>query len=135
MYKKYVVMMISFVCFSLSTSISFGGVEQRYIGPGGGECVLFARKLVPALPYGLFDFEDKKRIIKSKTPKKGRVAIIDVGNSVGHVAVVVDVDKKGKNKCITIRESNFPRAGIWERKAKASDLSKAEKELRIIGYF
>lgn len=121
-----------FLCF---TDISFASVEQVRLSDGGGECVIFARKLVPSLPSGLFTFNDKKRTINHDDPKKGSVAIIDVGNNVGHVAAVVDVDKKGKKKSITIRESNYPRSGIWERKAKSSSLNKAEKELRIIGYY
>jgi hypothetical protein len=87
-------------------------------------CVKWARKFCPSLPYGLWTIWDKKKIINAKSAKKGRVAIISVGLPWGHCAVVV---QPGGNH-ITIREANYRTCKITERHDTA-------KNLKILGYF
>lgn len=69
-----------------------------------GNCVFYAREAIPTLPTGLFNLDDKVNIINSNVPNAGSVAIIDVGDSTGHVAVVESVNEDGT---MTISESNF----------------------------
>lgn len=125
----------SIILIGLFAVSSFAEVSGTKISNGGGECVNFARSKVPSLPHNLFNMDQKKAIINSQKPKEGSVAIIDVGNRVGHVAVVVDVDKKGKKKSITLEESNYPSSGVYRRKAAGRDIDELERELRIVGYF
>lgn len=124
------------LCLSVA-SIAFAEISREKIdnGPHGGVCVDYARTLVPSLPHSLYKYQDKLNIINSKKPKKGSVAIINVGNDVGHVAVVTKVDDDGKKQGLTIQESNFPSYGVWKRKATAKHLKDAEKELNIVGYY
>lgn len=108
-------------------------------GPHGGNCVLFARTMVPSLPGPLNNFEEKRRIAKSNKPRKGSVAIIQVGGAlanIGHVAVVTKVDDDGNKLSITLREANYPRPGVWERKVTCEkDIHKCEKQVNIVGYY
>jgi len=86
-------------------------------------CVFYARSKVPSLPYGLWTLWSKKRIINSRKPSKGRVAIMDAGPW-GHVGVV----KFAGSKHVTIRETNYKRGKKTERHG-------TEKSLKILGYF
>ena len=87
-------------------------------------CVIWARGKVPSLPYGLWTLNDKKKIINAQNPKKGNVAIMNVGGNVGHVSFVKYV---GKNH-LTIQEANYKSCKISERHDTA-------KALKIVGYF
>lgn len=110
-------------------------------------CVKWVRQnKVPSLPTGLCTLEDKKKIIRSQTPRVGSVAIIDphflskkgddcdgkllkVGTSIGHVAYVKGVKKKkGKQDVITIEEANY-------KKCKISPRTGTKAELQIIGFY
>lgn len=88
------------------------------------ECVFYARCRLPSLPYGLFTLADKQAIINWHTPEPGVVAIIDVGNDVGHVAYVEAVD----GDILTLAESNWIPDTCGTR-------SGTEAALGIIGYF
>lgn len=114
------------LCLMFTTQMAFGAVKVSKIGKDKYKnCVLYARSRVRSLPYGLFSYKDKLKIINSKTPKVGSVAIIYVpSHSYGHVAVVTKVSG---NK-ITIEESNWDRSQLTRRTGTA-------KELRIKGYF
>lgn len=92
--------------------------------PFGQNCVMYARSKVPSLPYGLFTFEQKKRIETNSKPKEGDVAIIRTNQKWGHVAVVTYVGKRH----ITIKESNWWSGYVSER----HDTPQA---LRVHGYF
>ena len=87
-------------------------------------CVLYARSKVPSLPFGLWTIGDKNKIINSRKPEKGSVAIMSVGLPAGHVGVVVKV---GSNH-LTIQEANFKSCKITERHDTA-------KNFHITGYF
>lgn len=87
-------------------------------------CVLWVRQRVPSLPFGLWTLKDKKAIINSSKPKKGRVAIIETGEAPGHVALVI---KKGLSH-VTILEANYKACQITERHG-------TQTSLRIVGYF
>lgn len=88
-------------------------------------CVKYARCKQPKLPYNLFTYQDKLNIINTQTAKAGYVAIINVGNDVGHVAYVQSV----KGTVITIRETN------WCSTTKVSTRSNTKASLKIVGYF
>jgi len=126
----------------LSSNVVFA--EKIATGPSGNNCVEYAKSLVPELKRysGLWFLDDKKQIINSDKPKKGRVAVINPGNRdketgkiIGHLAIVISVDDEGKNKSITIQEANFPSPGIYKRKVSGKKIDDVEKELHIIGYF
>ncbi|MDD2498880.1 MAG: CHAP domain-containing protein [Desulfitobacteriaceae bacterium] len=87
-------------------------------------CVLWVRKRVPNLPFGLWTILSKKKIINSDKAKEGRVAIMNVGLPFGHVGIVKEV---GKNH-ITIQEANYKLCKVTERHG-------TEKDLKILGYF
>jgi hypothetical protein len=87
-------------------------------------CVLYARCKVGTLPYGLNTYAQKVAIINSYVAAAGNVAVINVGNAVGHVAYVKSVS----GTTITIRESNWCSGKITERSGTKSALS-------ITGYF
>ncbi len=86
-------------------------------------CVKFARRYVPSLPFGLWTLTDKKKIINSYAPTVGDVAIMSVG-LFGHVGVVQEIS----GEIITIKEANYKTGQITERSGTAS-------ELKIVGYF
>lgn len=92
--------------------------------PNRCNCVFYARKRVPKLPYGLWTIWNKKKIINSHKAKIGRVAIINTGLPWGHVAVIVG---KGSDR-IVIQEANYYTCKITERQG-------TEKDLKILGYF
>lgn len=87
-------------------------------------CVKWVRDRVPRLPFGLWTINDKKKIINAKNPKKGRVAIMNVGLPWGHVGIVTDV----KERKITIKEANYKFCKVTERQGTKS-------ELKILGFF
>lgn len=86
-------------------------------------CVFYARRKVPSLPYGLWTLRDKTKIINSKHPKEGRVAIMALGYW-GHVGVV----EKVRGNKIYIKEANYRRCRKTKRKGK-------EREYKIVGYY
>ncbi|MFN4868482.1 MAG: CHAP domain-containing protein [Pseudanabaena sp.] len=89
-------------------------------------CVLYAKQQVPSLPNGLWTLQDKIRIINSRQPSVGAVAIIDNKvNRWGHVAVVRKINPNGT---ITIQESNWGGCGIRFR-------TNTPARLNILGYF
>lgn len=87
-------------------------------------CVLFARRYVPKLPYGLWTLGDKRKIINASKPKVGSVAVINAGPW-GHVAVVTTVWGNGM---VTIKEANYKTGRITERR----DIP---VKLKIEGYY
>lgn len=74
-----------------------------------GNCVLYARSLVPQLPYNLTTYNQKKAIINHRFPRVGSVAIMPVsGSSYGHVAVVDNVAIRSDGGfLLTLKESNW----------------------------
>ncbi len=126
--------------FALSAVLVAGvcqaAITTEVIGTFNGECTAYARSKVPSLPYGLYTFNDKLRVINSRSCKAGSVAIIDVGNSTGHVAVVESCDNSGSMQGIKIVEANWKAGKITRRSSRVSgSISKSESELRIRGYF
>jgi|GEM_PF-3264998 len=98
------------------------------LGGKGGvlcSCVLFARTLVPALPYGLHNYRDKLDIINSQTPAVGHVAIMKSPSGLGHVAVIKSVNEDGS---LTIEEGNF-------RRCKRNIRTDMPEKMNIKGYF
>jgi hypothetical protein len=87
-------------------------------------CVLFARCKVPSLPFGLSTYAAKKAIVNSTTASSGAVAIINVGNTVGHVAYVKSVS----GTTIYIREANWCSGQV-------SDRSGTKTGLNIVGFY
>lgn len=111
-------------------------------GPYEDNCVKYLRYVRGVnFPNGvdLTKWDAKLSIRNKGTPKKGRVAIIDVTSGKykenGHVALVTDVDDKGKKKSITIEEANNPSPGYWRRRVEGSKLSDIENKLNIRGYY
>jgi len=96
-------------------------------GKGGAlcSCVLFARTLVPALPYGLHNYQDKLEIINSHTPEVGHVVIMKSPSGLGHVAVIKSLNDDGS---ITIEEGNF-------RRCKRNIRTDMPDRMNIKGYF
>jgi len=104
-------------------------------------CVCYAKWLVSsfgkgAYPGGLY-LGDKKKHILTQEPKKGRVAIIEIGLPYGHAAYVADVDDSGKEKSITIYESNNPPGVERKRvlKGKNESIKEIQKKFKIAGYW
>ncbi|MEY4905885.1 MAG: hypothetical protein RLZZ292_3700 [Bacteroidota bacterium] len=89
-----------------------------------GNCVLFARCKVPSLPFGLTTYAQKKAIINTTIATAGSVAIINVGNTTGHVAYVKSVS----GITIYLRESNWCGTKVTDRSGTAT-------LLKIVGYF
>lgn len=136
----FVVMMASSFAYAGSfsyTTTNFKKGDKYYNASHRYNCVTYARWLQPALPYGLFSLADKKAIIKSSSPKKNSVAIINVGNSVGHVAYVADVDDSGSSRSITLYEANYPSGVERKRVLKGKDKSVKDigKNFGIVGYW
>ena len=96
------------------------------------ECVIYARCRLQGktLPYSLFTYDDKVRIITTYSASANSVAIIKVTNSkgvnngVGHVAYVEKVD----GSTIYIAESNWSPGKITRRNGTMSSLN-------IVGFF
>ena len=110
--------------------------DKYYLGHNE-ECVLYARRHVPSLPYGLFSANDKKKIINSHTPKAGSAAIMSIGG-VWHIGVVKSTDVSGSSRNILIAEHNIPVGVKTPRYRKAtcgSKTSDCEKALSIVGYY
>ncbi|MBL8253130.1 MAG: CHAP domain-containing protein [Candidatus Competibacter sp.] len=122
--------------FALVAGVCHAAITTEVIGTFKGECTAYARSKVPSLPYGLYSFNDKLRVINSRSCKAGSVAIIDVGNSVGHVAVVESCDSSGSMQGLKVVEANWRAGQITRRSSRVSgSISKSESELRIRGYF
>lgn len=94
------------------------------INPLGFNCVLYARSRASGLPFGLWTYADKVKIINKKKPEKGDVAIIKTTQIWGHVAIVTHVGRMH----LTIQEGNWKTGKVTER----HDTPQA---LRIAGYF
>lgn len=94
------------------------------INPLGWNCVLYARSRMPGLPFGLWTYADKVKIINHRKPEKGDIAIIKTNQIWGHVAVVTKIGSLHT----TIQEGNWKTGKITER----HDTPYA---LRITGYF
>lgn len=136
----FVVMMASSFAYAGSfsyTTTNFKRGDKYYNSSYLYNCVSYARWLQPALPYSLFTLADKKAIINSSKPKKKSVAIINVGNSIGHVAYVADVDDSGSSRSITLYEANYPSGVERKRVLKGKDKSVKEigKYFGIVGYW
>jgi len=116
-------------------SLCFAAITTVVIGTYYGECTTYARSQVPSLPGNLYTYTQKKAIVNSHSCKAGSVAIINVNNSVGHVAVVESCDKSGSTQGIQIREANWKHNKITRRTSRTSKISKSESELNIYGYF
>ncbi len=112
-------------------------VTTKRIGPdtsgNGQNCAGYAQRQITNLGHGLESKQDKINRINSKTPNKNTAAIINEG-PYGHVAVVEEVDKKGKKKSITIRETNYGYNGVTERKVTGRNMKEVEKQIKIVGY-
>lgn len=93
--------------------------------PGNcNNCVFFARCKKPNLPHGLSTYQNKVAIINSYTPQAGAVAVINTGDSVGHVAYVESVN----GSTLTISEGNWPLGSCGQRTG-------TKESLRITGFF
>lgn len=127
----------AFLATALFAVSAHAAIVTEILGNSSKQCVDCAREKVPSLPKGLYSLADKKKIINSRSCKKGSVAIVDVGNSVGHVAFVSGCDDAGSSQSVTLDyECNYIAGRITRRTSKVSgDIKNAEKELRIIGYF
>ena len=83
-------------------------------GTKGGECVIFARNIVPDLPTGLITYADKQakaNVSKSdliKDPQVGDALVIDTGQPAGHIAVVNAILGNGM---VQVSESNWDLKG------------------------
>jgi hypothetical protein len=87
-------------------------------------CVLYARCRKPTLPHGLFTYQDKLKIINSHNPQTGAVAVINVGDGVGHLAYVEAFD----GETLTISEGNWVAGQCGQRTGTVASL-------RIVGFF
>lgn len=119
----------------LTVTVAEAAITTDILGKDSRECVAYARARVPSLPYGLTTWQAKKAIKNSSSCKKGSVAIIDVGNSIGHVAVVEHCDSSGSSQSITIKETNWKRGYLTQRTSKTKKISKSQAELNIYGYY
>lgn len=88
-------------------------------------CVLYARCRVPRLPFGLTSYQDKVRVINSRTPTVGSVAVMNIYPPYGHVAVVEAVHRDGR---ITVREANYVRCAVTSR-------TNLPARMAVAGYF
>lgn len=87
-------------------------------------CVQYARCMQPALPFGLSTYKNKKDIVNRYTPSIGCVAIINTGDTTGHVAYVWKV----AGSTVTIKEGNWP----W---GKCGERTNSPDTLGIVGYY
>lgn len=115
--------------------------EKIGSGKYSDNCVLYLRhdRQVDLPAKNLTSWSSKMSIRNADSPKKGRVAIIQIPSGSfrdnGHVALVTDVDKDGKKKSITIEEANYPSPGYWRRKVEGADIASIERKLNIKGYY
>lgn len=100
-----------------STSSELSGCNQCT------NCVKYARCRQPKLPYGLTYWSEKLRIINSRTPRAGCVAVIKTGSAYGHVAYV----RRVSGSTVYIDEGN------WGRKCNSRSGTAAA--LKIQGYW
>lgn len=123
--KQFFVSLFVVVAFALSVSTVMAQTEEQKCN-----CVLYARSQVSKLPTGLTDWSGKLSVINHLFPRVGSVAVIDVGNDVGHVAVVenVSVNSADGSLKVSIIESNFRNCQITRR-------SGSMDYLRIRGFF
>lgn len=92
---------------------------------GWCNCVFWVRQCKsPWLPRGLTYIWDKKNMMNSSKPKKGRVAVMDISYPFGHVAYVEKVYDSGK---IKVSEANYRSCQVTSRKDKPS-------KMNIVGY-
>ncbi len=94
-------------------------------------CVLYARCLVPSLPFGLFTYADKKGIIiNAVTASPGAVAVMNISPPYGHLGVVATVtkDRYGKVTSVTLKEGNYRNCTLTTRTGTPSSM-------KIVGYF
>ncbi len=121
---KALVVLLSFFAFAQMTSASYdepaGNPKFSY------NCVLYARSIVKDLPHGLNTIWDKIKIINSKVPQTGAVAVIKTGRKAGHVAYVRIVEKEWGH--IFIEEANWKSGKITSRWIRIDDKS-------IAGYY
>src|SRR6185295_11852180 len=94
-------------------------------------CVLYARCLVPRLPYGLITYADKKNIINSYSASVGAVAVMNIAPPYGHVGKVTKVVKNssGVVTSITLDEANYSSCRI------STTRSGSPSTLKVTGYF
>lgn len=134
MNRKLCKTLLSISLFAVSILFSLPS-HAEYIGTGpyADNCVLYLKNVrgVKFPPGDLSYWPAKLRIKNQPKPKKGRVAIIEILSGDfkpnGHVALVTDVDDKGKKMSITIEEAHYPKTGYWRRKVEGSKLSDIEK--------
>jgi hypothetical protein len=105
------------------------------IGTWSGECVSYVRSRLPSLPWGLYSFDDKKRIINSYSCSPGSAAVIDVGNSIGHLSYITSCDASGDMQGLKMEEANWYAGKIDERKCRDSKISSCIKLYRIVGFY
>lgn len=98
-------------------------------------CVFFARKRVPTLPYNLNTWKGKLAAVNSDTPRAGSVAMIEIGSGkykdVGHVAIVEAIGSDS----LTIIEGNYLMGSVTRRTATGKDVADAARQLGIAGYY
>jgi len=137
------------VCFAvvgITSALAGCPVQQQQVAPAGkikndDNCVYYVRdnKGVKRLPSGLTTYQGKLRIINTKTPRKGDVAIIKINSgsfaNIGHVAYVTDAKTQGKKAHLAIEEAHYPRRGIWTRAVTCDSLNSCGKSLNIVGYY
>lgn len=124
------------MCAQVSSSTQHSVVMERLPADAHADnCVFFARKRVPSLPYNLNTWKGKLAAVNSTTPRPGSVAMIEVGGGkykeVGHVAIVESV---GEN-ALTIIEGNYLMGSVTRRTATGKDLADAARQLHIAGYY
>lgn len=91
-------------------------------------CVAFARYMVPSLPGGLYNLQDKINIINSHTPTAGVIAITSGDSSYGHVAYVESVS--GGN--VVTLNGGFSGSGLDGHIVR---ITGTESEQGILGYW
>ena len=101
-------------------------IVKNNTDPDRWNCVKYVRTRISNLPWGLWTIGQKRAIIDTQNPKKGRVAVIKTSAPWGHLAIVKDYDEQSKK--ITIEEANFDFGKITERTGNRS-------ELKIEGFF
>ncbi len=125
--------------FMVASATASASITTVIIGKYAGECVAYARSLVPSLPSGLWTIKDKKNIINSHVCKPGSIAIINVKGKYaryGHVAYVEKCDRVGLQQGLTIREANWKSGRITRRQSiKNGPIYLAEFEMGIVGYY
>lgn len=110
-------------------------MERLSPEPHADNCVFFARRRVPSLPYKLNTWKGKLAAVNSITPRPGSVAMIEVGagkyKEVGHVAIVESVSENS----LTIIEGNYLMGSVTRRTATGKDVADAARQLHIAGYY